>query len=83
MGIALILVSDSATTSMNSATGAGGAFLGAFLLFSAAFNAGALGVSVVIQAMINASQRDSIKTELLKDEYYRMEARKRLDKEGK
>ena len=81
--MALIIVSDSATTSMNTATGAGGTFLGAFLFFSAAFNAGALGVSVVIQAIINASQRDSIKTELLKDEYYRMEARKRLDKEGK
>ena len=58
-------------------------FLLVFIGLSAAINAGAFGISVLIKAAINSSQRDSIKTELLKDEYYRMEARRRLDKEGK
>ena len=61
----------------------GGWFLSALILFSLAFNIGIFGVCFIIQAIRNSMLRDTMKTKMMKDDYYRMEARRRLDKEGK
>jgi len=56
-------------------------FFSVFISFSIAFNIGIFGVCFIIQAIKNSMLRDTIKTRMLQDKYYRMEARKRLDRE--
>ncbi len=75
LALTIIVVTDSANE------GAGASFIGIFIFLSIAFNGGIYLVSLILQAIKNAGERDRLKTELLKDEYNRMEARKRLDKE--
>ena len=59
----------------------GGWFFSSLIFFSIAFNVGIFGVCFIVQAIKNSMLRDTMKTRMLQDEYYRMEARKRLDRE--
>ena len=54
-----------------------------FICYSLVFNASIFGTVAIVKALKNMADRDMMRTELMKDEYYRMEARKRLDKESK
>ena len=55
----------------------------AFVGLSVVFNFGIALVSLIVQAVKNATERDTMKTQIMKNEYYRMEAKRRLDKESK
>lgn len=73
--VALAITASGGNGDFNLAT-----MLWVFIAWLAILYIGGYLVCFIIQLITNGVQRDKMKTEIMKDEYYRMEARKRLDR---
>ena len=80
--LALFIAIAGVASGGNSNMNQGANFLFLFISWSLILNIGIYLVCFIIQFIRNGVQRDMMSTQIMKDEYYRMEARKRIDKES-